>query len=111
MYALTKSPFIDAEIDGIYTYIINELDAPMAAEHLMTELLAKIEYIQDTPYHRSIINDPYLCKLEVHSIKVKNYLLFYCVHENPPRVHLLRFMHSRRDWQNILQDYPDNETG
>ena len=105
------SKTIKSDIKTAHKYIKETLEAPMAADNLKEELLKKFEYIKENPFSRSFVQDAFLASLEVRSINVKNFTIFYRVKENKDKklkfkniVTALRFMYSKRDWQNILKE-------
>ena len=104
MYDFIFSKVMDADIDSNYTYIREILEAPKAAEGLYNELYEKINAILENPYKRPLVQDKYLASLGITSIKIKNYVLFYNITEEKNTVNILRFMHSLRDWINILKE-------
>jgi len=109
MYKLIFSEIIDEDINSSYNYIKNILEAPIAAENLINELLEKLTYIKVKPYSRPLVHDKYLASLGIRSIKVKNYVVFYNVEEdekykNGKSINVIRFMYNKRDWSNILKE-------
>ena len=111
MNQLVHSKTLKKDIKTTHKYIKETLEAPMAADNLKEELLKKFEYIKENPYSRSLVQDEYLASLEIRSINVKNFTIFYRVKKNKDKklkykniVTALRFMYSRRDWQNILKE-------
>jgi len=109
MYDLIFSKIIDFDIDQSYKYIKETLEAPKAAENLFNELYVKINSILENPYKRSLVQDKYLASLQIRSIKVKNYVLFYSITEEKNTVNILRFMYKTRDWIKILKEKPLDE--
>jgi len=104
MYDFIFSKIMDSDIDSNYVYIRETLEAPKAAENLYNELYEKINAILENPYKRPVVKDKYLASLGIRSIKIKNYILFYNITEEKNTVNILRFMHSLRDWVNILKE-------
>jgi len=109
MYTLVFSKVFEDDIDLCYNYIKDNLEAPMAAENLMTELYEKLNHIKEKPYSRPLVHDEFLSSLGVRSIKVKNYLIFYFIEEDVKDndknyVNLISFMYNKRDWINILKE-------
>jgi mRNA-degrading endonuclease RelE of RelBE toxin-antitoxin system len=80
------------------------LEAPQAAQNIMKELIAKINYLMETPFARPLVHGDFFASKGIRSIKVKNYILFYSVDEEVKTVFLHRFMYNRRDWMRILSD-------
>ena len=104
MYDFIFSRIMDSDIDLNYKYIIEKFESPMAAQNLYNELYEKINDILENTYKRPLVQDKYLASLGIRSIKIKNYILFYSITEEKNTVNILRFMHSLRDWINILKD-------
>ena len=104
MYALVFSKINSSDIDQSYTYIKKTLEAPKAADELINELIEKLNYLKETPYRRPFVQDKYLASLEIRSIKIKNYVLYYSVAEDKKTVNIIRFLYKKRDWINILQE-------
>ena len=110
MYELVFSKIIEEDIDSCYSYIKDNLEAPMAAEKLMEELYVKLNYIKEKPYSRPFVHDEFLSSLGIRSIKVNNYLVFYYVEDNEIKktINLVSFMYNKRDWVNILKEIEIN---
>ena len=77
MYTLLPSKLFDTDIDSVYQYIKQNLEAPMAAENLMKELKVKLNYLKETPFARSFVQDKFLANIGFRPIKVKNYVIYY----------------------------------
>jgi plasmid stabilization system protein ParE len=104
MYFLNPSKIIEADLDSSHKYIKERLEAPRAADNLIENAMKIMDYIGETPYTRSLVQDTYLASLGIRSIKVKNYVLFYNVEEDKNRVNVIRFLYNKRDWKNILRE-------
>ena len=104
MYTLLPSELFDSDIDSVYQYIKENLNAPMAAENLMKELKVKLKYLKENPYARSFVQDKFLASIGFRPIRVKNYVIFYIIDEEKSIINLIRFLYSKRDWKNILRE-------
>ncbi|GHU72770.1 hypothetical protein FACS189450_11180 [Spirochaetia bacterium] len=104
MYFLNPSKIIKDDLDSSYEYIKERLEAPRAANNLIEDTMKIMDYICETPYTRSLVQDTYLASLGIRSIKIKNYVLFYNVEEDKKRVNAIRFLYNKRDWRNILRE-------
>jgi plasmid stabilization system protein ParE len=102
MYELILSKLFDNDIDSTYEYIKDNLEAPMAAENLMKEVKQKLNYLKENPTVRPLIKDKVILALKLRSAKVKNYVIYYSVDEEKQKINLIRFLHNKRDWINIL---------
>ena len=102
MYTLLPSKLFDSDIDSVYQYIKENLEAPMAAENLMKELKSKLNYLKENPFARSFVQDEFLANIGFRLIKVKNFVIYYIIDEEKKVINLIRFLYNRRDWKNIL---------
>jgi plasmid stabilization system protein ParE len=102
MYKLVFSKLFEDDVDSVYTYIKNNLEAPMAAENLMKEVKLKLQYLKKNPFVRSFVHDKFLAHMKIRSIKVKNYVIYYNANNSNNEINLIRFLYNQRDWKNIL---------
>ena len=103
MYRLKISKLYKEDTSACYDYIKNELEAPMAANNLKKEIKEKLIKIKENPNIRSLVQDKYLASLGFRSINVKNYFIFYIIEDDNKCINIVRFLHSRRNWMNILK--------
>ena len=104
MFTLLPSQLFDNDIDSVYQYIRENLEAPMAAENLMKELKVKLNYLKENPFARSFVQDDFLASVGFRPINVKNYVIYYIIDEEKNVINLIRFLYNKRDWKNILRD-------
>ena len=104
MYRLKISKLYKGDTYSSYNYIKNKLEAPMAADNLKKEIKEKINKIKENPNIRPLVQDKYLASLGFRSITVKNYIIFYIIWDDNKHIKIVRFLHSRRNWINILKE-------
>ena len=104
MFTLLPSKLFDSDIDAIYQYIKENLEAPMAAENLLKELKVKLKYLKENPFARSFVQDEFLSNIGFRPLKVKNYVIYYIIDERKNEINLIRFLYNKRDWKNILRE-------
>jgi plasmid stabilization system protein ParE len=104
MYRLRFSKLYKEDVDSSYNYIKDKLEAPMAAENLIKEILEKLNKIKENPNIRSLVQDKYLASLGYRSINVKNYTIFYIISGDNKYINIIRFLYGRRNWINILKE-------
>jgi len=113
MYKPIFSKIFYEDANKCHKYIKETLEAPMVAENLKIELFEKIEYIKEKPYSRALVQDKYLAFLDLRSIKVKNYMLFYKIieseNDDKKYINIFRFIYAKRDWVNIIKNESINE--
>jgi plasmid stabilization system protein ParE len=93
----------DEDIAEAQNYIRNILESPMAAANLAKALIETVQLLKENPHRRPLVDNPYLAALGVYSIPIKKYRAFYQIDEEKHKVYILRFLHSKRDWINILK--------
>ena len=104
MYKLRISKLYKEDTSSSYNYIKYKLEAPMAAENLKKEIKEKINKIKENPNFRPLVHDKYLASLGYRLINVKNYLIFYIIGEDDKHLKIVRFLHNKRNWINILKE-------
>ena len=87
-------------------YIEFTLLNPSAADSLLDAAENEIGKLSFMPEKYPIIDDPVLKKWEIRFIPVKNYLAFYVIDEDTHTVHIIRFLHGKRNWKKILRYEP-----
>jgi plasmid stabilization system protein ParE len=104
LYKLKISKLYKEDTSSSYNYIKYKLEAPMAANNLKKEIKEKIEKIKNNPNIRPLVQDKYLASLGYRLINVKNYMIFYIIGEDNKHLKLVRFLHNKRNWINILKE-------
>ena len=90
-------------MDSSYRYIRYKLEAPVAADNLIIEILEKLNTIKENPSIRPLVQDKYLASLGYRSINVKNYIIFYIVSSDNKSIKIIRFLYKKRNWINIIK--------
>ena len=105
MYFVNNTDLAEEDIITTVNYISRELKAPMAAKGLLDEIEKHEENLSISPNMYPNVPDEYLASLGLKFAIIKNYLLFYFIDEKNNIVNVIRFLHNRRNWKNILIDY------
>jgi plasmid stabilization system protein ParE len=103
MYKLYFSKSYRRDVDATYVYIKNKLEAPMAADNLVMEILEKLNTIKENPRIRPLVKDKYLASLGYRSINAKNYTIFYIIGSDDKHIKVIRFLYNKRNWMSILK--------
>ena len=109
MYRLKFSKLYRKDVDSSYNYIKNTLEAPMAAENLIKEIMEKLNKIKENPKRRALVQDKYLASLGYRLINVKNYMIFYIIGDDNEHIKIVRFLYCKRNWKNLLREQYDEE--
>jgi toxin ParE1/3/4 len=103
MYSLNITEIAERDILDTVRYIADILKAPIAANNLLDEIERREEVLENTPNIYPFVPDEYLAQRGLKFTPIKNYLLFYVIHEDEKTVTVIRFLYGRRDWKNILR--------
>ena len=103
MYRLRFSKLYESDVDSCYNYIKNHLEAPVAADNLIMEMLEKLNRIKENPNARPLVQDAYLASLGYRLINVNNYMIFYIIDDDDKHIKVIRFLYSKRNWITILR--------
>lgn len=90
------------DLNSIVSYIANDLKNSAAAKSFVDEADRIIRSLSEMPKRYPIVKDNMLAAQEIRFAQINNYLAFYVVRESTKTVTVLRVLHSRRDWMNIL---------
>lgn len=100
-----------ADLDAVASYIKLKLCNISASDRIVENFFGEGDSLVTFPTRYPLCHDEVLHMWGIRFVPVKNYLLFYIVREDEQKVYVLRFLYSKRNWQNILLDYVENEGG
>lgn len=95
MHKVVYLPLSEADILEAVDYIAFNLDAPSAAEDLLSEIDKTVKLIAEFPYAFELYWTDRPMKDEIRKVSIKNYVLYYAVFHDT--VEIRRFLHGRRD--------------
>ena len=103
-YSVNITGIAEEDILSTVKYIGNILKNPIAANNLLDEIERYEKILEDTPNIYPFVQDELLTQKGLRYFSVKNFLMFYMVMVNEGKrdVNIIRFLHGRRDWKNIL---------
>ena len=104
MYTPIISKLYDNDVLSSAEYIADVLQNPAAANRLVDEAKKKFIEVLENPKYRPLVYDEYLANLGYRFAIVKNHLLFYIIDNDNKQVKIIRFLHGRQDWMNILKE-------
>ena len=102
MYFVNITDIAEQDILSAVKYISDVLKAPMAANNLLDEIEKYEEILGNTPNMYTFVHDEFLAEKGLRFVRVKKYILFFTVNEDEKQVNVIRFLHSRRNWESIL---------
>ena len=103
IYTLKILDSAKADMRGIYSYIAEDLQNPIAAKRRILLIDKAIFSLKENPTQHSLVRDEYLASKGYRLVVAKNHLVFFVVRENAHSVFVMRVLYGRRDWMNILR--------
>lgn len=103
MFKLEYLPVARQDMIEIVRYISEELQNPMAADQLATELIEAGDSIPGFPYANPAFIPIRPLKHEYRKLLVQNYFMFYWVDEVKQLVTVARVVYARRDYERLLE--------
>ena len=92
------------DIIAIDNYIRNCLYNEQAANNLAIAIFKEINLLKQFPNSHQIVPDEYLRLLKIRAIPVKNYIVFYIVDFASQTVNIIRVLHSKQNWKNLIKE-------
>ena len=100
MYKVHYLPLAVDDLKDIVRYITYKLEAPRAAERLISKIEREVQKIANNPYRCHLFVSPEKLNHEYRVLHIDKYSLFYVV-ENE-KIEIYRVIHARRDTLQIL---------
>ena len=104
MYKVNITEIAERDILDAAIYIAHNLSNLTAANRLLDDSDNAAKSLSKFPLRHPLVRDDILAAKGLRSIPVKNYLMFYVVREDPKRVNVIRFIHSRREWAKLFDE-------
>jgi addiction module RelE/StbE family toxin len=101
-YDLRIMPMAEEDLDGIFDYIVNTLEAPVAANRLMVKIEKAIQTLRDTPRIGPKCRDEILRKKGYRKLIIDNYIVFYLLNDEERIVIVMRVIYGRRNYIALL---------
>jgi addiction module RelE/StbE family toxin len=105
MNKLAISPQAREDLEGIKTYISEELENPIAAVNVVSRITKKIKLLKNTPGIGTRLSSKVSFDTDYRFLVCGNYLAFYRYEEKT--VYVDRVLYGRRDYVKIL--FPEIE--
>ena len=94
MYKIVYLPTARRQLEDAVMYIAADLNAPEAAMELTDEVDEAVRKLSEIPYRFPIYHTLYAMKHEIRFFPVKNYNVYYVVHEESKAVEIRRILHQ-----------------
>jgi|SRR5699024_4716223 len=101
-YPIKFTPIAMDDLEEIYRYISEELCAENTAADLLNQIESNIMRISGFPCSGSYLTDEYLCSKGYRRIIVDSYITFYIVDEFTQQAVIMRILHGKRKYEDLL---------
>ena len=101
-YAVYMTSAAHRDLAEIVQYIAEELAEPITTAKQVERLESAIAGLAVMPSRVSPVADELLAAMGLRKLLVDNYLVFYVVSECAAAVTVLRILHARRNWTDLL---------
>lgn len=101
MYRVVYLPTARRQLEDAVMYIAVDLCSPDAAMKLADEVDEAVQKLKEMPYRFPIYPTRYAMKREIRFFPVKNYNVYYVIHEDAKTVEIWRMLHrlQNRDYR------------
>ena len=104
MYSVVITETAKAELRNAAYYISSTLGDLSASLRLIDTANNKLSSLSDFPQRNPVVKDIFLSLNGIRIQKINNYLAFYVINEDKKIVSVLRILHSRQNWIEILKN-------
>ncbi|RKX83141.1 MAG: type II toxin-antitoxin system RelE/ParE family toxin [Spirochaetes bacterium] len=101
-FSLIISDTAAKDLSEINSYLKNELSYPDSAKLLLKKIRKETSKLKELPFLFPLVADEILAARKIRKLSIDNILIFYILTENEKTVTVIRILHARRDWINLL---------
>ena len=101
-FSLIISDKAAVDLSEIILFRKIDLSSPNYAELLLKKIRAETSKLKELPFLFPLVRDEILAARGIRKLSIDNILIFYIVSEIEKDVTLIRILHGRRDWINLL---------
>lgn len=86
----------------IIEFVAKQSLEPALAQQLFDRIKNAIMGLDQMPTRYTLVTNDHLAALGIRKLAIDKYLVFYRVSESDKSVYVLRILHGRRDWEQLL---------
>ena len=101
-FSLLISDTAARDLSEIIAYLKNELSYPNSADLLLEKVRIETSKLKKLPFLFPLVEDEILAAGRIRKLSIGNILIFHVVSEIEKKVTIIRILHARRDWINLL---------
>ena len=92
------------DLHDIYDYIAYELLVPSTAQNMTETIMSSVRTLSELPEKNPLYREEPWHSMGVRFLPVKNYMVFYTIHEETETVSNARIMYGSRDIARQLEE-------
>lgn len=101
-YRILMTETAEDDLSKIAEYIAKELREPAIARKTIRKIKESVMNLAQMPIRHMTVADEYLAAQGIRMLSVENYIVFYVVSEMDGETTVIRILHGRRDWRQLL---------
>ena len=101
-YQIFISDHAQRDIKEIINYLSLNLMEPLIAKNIASEIDKSISSLKEMPQSQSLVLSNPTKQNSFRKLPVKNYIIFFEIHEEQKAVGIVRILYGRRNWENMI---------
>lgn len=101
-YSILIGRQAERDILEAVAYIQEILFQPESAKRIYKAIKTQINMLSEMPQRFAVIAEEPYHSMGMRKVSAENYLIFYLVNEKEKTVSIVRVLHNRREWTNLL---------
>lgn len=102
-YEIIITPLAERDMRDIASFIVKEQLEPIeVAEAVLTRIDEAIYRLCEHPNRFEMVHNARYTKSGLHKLPVQSHIILYTVDESTHAVTIIRIIHSRQDWINLI---------
>lgn len=91
-------------LESIYSYIADDLQAPENAKRTTTEILNGVDSLTNMPSRNPLYDKEPWRSMGMRKLIVKNYIIFYLTNLDDNKIIIIRVVYGKRDISKVLDE-------
>lgn len=101
-FNLLISDTAEKDLLEIISYLKNELSYPNSAKLLLNKIRKETSKLKNMPFLYPLLQDEILAARGIRKLCIDNIIIFYIITEKDKNITVIRILHAKRDWINLL---------
>ena len=101
-YKIKVTDPAENDLRNIISYIATQLSAPETATSMAEHIGKAMFSLAEMPHRHPLVANEQLAWRGFRKVTVRNYNVFFVIHETEGIVRIMRILYARQDWQRML---------